>query len=94
MTLGIKFHSMPVYDGKYIKTKPKKFHSVVNTNLLDDGVPKKGVHYSCVACINVESVMKIEKKNCPQIYLEQCKLKKKRMPEFIDVESDSSSDPE
>ena len=43
-------------------------------------------------------LLRIEKKNYPQAYLEQCKYKrkKKKMPEFIDVdlESDSSSDSE
>ena len=40
--------------------------------------------------------MKIEKKNYPQVYLKECKyrVKKKKIPEFTDVEleSDSSSD--
>ena len=31
-TLNIKFHSMPVYDLKYIKTKVKELNGVVNTN--------------------------------------------------------------
>ena len=31
-TLNIKFHSMPVYDEKYIKAKVKEFNGVVNTN--------------------------------------------------------------
>ena len=32
--------------------------------------------------------MRIEKKNYPQVYLEKCKykIKKKKMPKFIDVE--------
>ena len=97
-TLGIKFHSQPVYDEKYIKTKRKEFNGVINTNFLDGPVPKEGVHYTCVACISVDSVIKIEKKNYPQIYLEECKYqeKKRKMPEFIDVQlkSDSSSDSE
>ena len=42
--------------------------------------------------------MKIEKKNYPQVYLEQCKyeIKKKTMSGFKEVElgSDFSSDPE
>ena len=29
---GIKFHSNPVYDKKYIKAKVKEFNGVVNTN--------------------------------------------------------------
>ena len=37
--------------------------------------------------------MKMEKKNYPQVYLEECKykVKKKKMPEFIDVELESDS---
>ena len=31
-SLNVKFHSMPVYDEKYIKAKVKKFNGVVNTN--------------------------------------------------------------
>ena len=61
-------------------------------------VPKEGVHYTCIACINIDSVMKMDKKNYPQVHLEEYKnkIKKKKMPEFINVESelDSSSNPE
>ena len=47
------FQSIPVYDGKYIKVKVKEFNSVVNTNILDDEVPKEGLHHTCIACINI-----------------------------------------
>ena len=33
-TLSIKFHSMPVYDEKYIKAKVREFNGVIKTNLL------------------------------------------------------------
>ena len=39
--LSIKFHSIPVYDEKYIKVKVKEFNGVVNTNFLDDEISKK-----------------------------------------------------
>ena len=58
----IKFHSNPVYDEKYIKVKVKNFNGVVNTNFLSNQVPKEGVHYTCIVCINIGSVMKIDKK--------------------------------
>ena len=40
--------------------------------------------------------MKIEKTNYPQVYLEECKykVKKKKMPEFIDADLRSCSDSE
>ena len=87
-TLGIKFHSVPASDEKYIKTKIKRFNGVVNTNFLHDRVPKEGVYYTYAVCISIDSVMRIEKKNYPQVYLEKCKykIKKKKMPKFIDVE--------
>ena len=97
-SLNIKFHSMPVYDEKYIKVKVKELNSVVGKNFLDDEVPKEGVHHTCIACISIDSVMKMAKKNYPQVYLEECKYKakKKKMPRFTDVEMelDSSSDSE
>ena len=57
-----KFHSNPVYDEKYIKAKVKKFNGVVNTNILGNEVSKEGVPYTCIACINFDSVMKMDKK--------------------------------
>ena len=53
---------MLVYDEKYIQVKIKEFNGVVNKNFLDDGVPKEGAHYPCIACISIDSIMKIEKK--------------------------------
>ena len=87
-TLNIKFHSMPVYDQKYIKSKVREFNSVIQTNFLDDQVPGEAVHYACIACTTVDSVLRMEKKNYPQVYLEQCKnkLKKTKMSKFINTE--------
>ena len=89
---------MSVYDEKYIKTKVKEFNGVVKTNFLGDEIPKKSAHYTCIACISNDSVMSIEKKNYPQVFLEECKykIKKTKMSEFInaELESDFSSDSE
>ena len=74
-TLSNKFHSKPVYDKKYIKTKVREFDGVIKTNFLGNGIPKENMHYTCIACITIDSVMKIEKKNYPQVYLEECKYK-------------------
>ena len=62
---GIKFHSNPVYDEKYIEAKVKEFNGAPNTNFWGDEVPKKGVHYTYIACIRIDSVIKMEKKNYP-----------------------------
>ena len=60
-TLNIKFLNTPVYDEKYIRAKVKEFNSMINTNLLGDEIPKENVHYGCIACITINSVMKMEK---------------------------------
>ena len=42
--LNIKFHSMPVYDEKYIKAKVRKFNGVIKKIVLGDEIPKENVH--------------------------------------------------
>ena len=58
-TLNIKFHSMPVYHEKCIKVKVREFNGVIKTNLLGDGIPKENVHYASIACITIDSVMRM-----------------------------------
>ena len=79
--LGIRFHSNPVYDKKYIKAKVKAFNGVVQTIFRGNEIPREGVHCTFIGAINADSVMKIDKKNYPQVYLEACKfeIKKKKM---------------
>ena len=60
--LNIEFHSMPVYDEKYIKAKVREFNGVIKTNILGDEIPKESMHYACIACITIDSVMRMEKK--------------------------------
>ena len=63
--LSIKFHNMPVYDEKYIKVKVREFSAVIKRNFLSDEVPKENEHYTFIACITIDSVMRMEKKNYP-----------------------------
>ena len=95
-TLSIKFHSMPVYDEKYIKAKVREFNGVIKTNFLGDKIPKESMHYTCIACITIDSVMRMEKKNYLQVYLEECKykIKKTKMNNFIKIELESESESE
>ena len=94
--LGIKFHSEPVYEYKYLKAKVREFDGVIKTNFLGNNIPKKNMHYTCIACITIDSVMRMDKKNHPQVYLEECKykIKKIRTPRFINAELKSDSDSE
>ena len=52
------------------------------------------MHYTCIACITIDSVMKMNKKYFLQVYLEECKykIKKIQMSRFINAELDSDSD--
>ena len=60
--LSIKFHSKPIYDQKYLKAKVREFDGVIKTNFLGNDTPKENMHYTCIACITIDSVMKIDKK--------------------------------
>ena len=96
--LNIKFHSQPIYENKYLKAKVREFDGNIKTNFLGNGLPKENTYYTCTACITVYSVLKMNKKNYPQVYLEECnyKVKKIHTPKFINIEleSDSESDAE
>ena len=51
--LGIKFHSRPIYEEKYLKVKVKEFDGVVKTNFLSNGIPKENMHYTWIVCITI-----------------------------------------
>ena len=93
-SLNTRFHSQPIYDDKYIKTKVKTISSMINTLFSGNEVPKERNHYVYIAAICIDSVLKVHKKNYPQIYLEQCqyKIKRRKPVDFIDAEVDLSSD--
>ena len=51
------------------------------------------MYYTCIACITIDSVMNINKKNLPQVYLEKCKyrIKKIKIPKFTKPELKSTN---
>ena len=86
--LDIKFLCEPVHEYKYLIAKVRKFNDVIKTNFLGNDVPKEKMHYTCIACIIIDSVMKADKNYFPQVYLEECKykIKKIQMSRFIKAE--------
>ena len=60
--LNIKFHSEPVYEYKYLKAKVREFDGMIKTNFLGNNMPKENMHYTCIACITIDSVMRMGKK--------------------------------
>ena len=79
----------------YVKEfKVREFDGVIKTNFLGNDVPKENMHYTCIACITIDSVLRIDKKNRLHVYLEQCKyrVKKTQMFRFINTELKSDSE--
>ena len=89
--LNIEFHSIPVYDEKYVKAKVWEFNGVIKTNFLGDETPKESMHCTCISCITSDSPtslfrrMQIQTKETKD--LEECKYKPKKikMTKFIDT---------
>ena len=86
--LKLKFFVSPIRNGKYIIFKLKIFKKIDRTTFTNHVIPEENTHYTCISAIDIDSVLKIDKKAFPQAYLEQCKYKlKKRTPvSFIDSE--------
>lgn len=86
----MKFHSKPIYNENYLKTKLKPFNEVVNTIFLKIflffKIPKESIDYICVEAINIHSVMIINKKTILKFIWKNVnvKQKKKKMVKFID----------
>ena len=97
--LKLKFAASPIRDDKYILAKLKIFKktNIATFNNNNSIVPMEIYHYICIPAIDIDSVLKIDKKAYPQPYLEECKYKlKKRKPvSFIDseiIDDDDSND--
>ena len=96
--LNINFHSQPIYENKYLKAKVREFDGSIKTKFLGNNPPKENTYYTCIASITIDSTIKMNKKNYPQVYLEECKYKVKKIntPRFknIELEIDFESDVE
>ena len=96
--LKLKFAVSPIRDDKYILAKLKIFKKKNLTTFNNNIVPIERNHYICIPAIDIDSLLKIDKKVYPRAYLEECKykLKKRKIIIFIDSEiidgSDSDND--
>ena len=57
---GINFHSEPAYEYKYLKAKVREFDGVIKTKFLGNNIPTENMHYTCIACITIDSFMRID----------------------------------
>ena len=96
--LKIYFTVNPVRDDIYLVAKLKIFDRIKRTTFNNNNyIPMERNHYICIPVINIDSVLKIDKRAYPQAYLEQCKykLKKTKIVNYIDdeiIDEDSDSD--
>ena len=60
--LGIKFHSEPICEQKYLKVTVREFDSAIETKFLGNDMSKENMHYTCIACVTIDSVMRMDKK--------------------------------
>ena len=65
----------------------------VNTNFQGKKVPKENTTYKCISLIQLDSVIRVNKKYYPQTLLEECKyaIKENKMENLIDHDSTLSS---
>ena len=95
--LKIDFTVNPVRD-IYLVAKLKIFDRINRTTFNNNNyIPMERNHYICIPVIDIDSVLKIDKRAYPQAYLEQCKykLKKRKIVNYIDdkiIDEDSDSD--
>ena len=79
--LKVDFTVGPARDDKYLVAKLKIFDRINrttfnnnnNNNNNNNAIPIEKNHYICIPAIDIDSVLKIDKRTYPQAYLEQCK---------------------
>ena len=94
--LKINFTVNPVRDDIYLVAKLKIFNKI-NKTTYNNAIPMEKNHYICIPAIDIDVVLKIDKRLYPQAYLEQCKfkLKKRKIVNYINdeiMDENSNSD--
>ena len=97
--LKIDFTVNPVQDDIYLVAKLKIFNKINKTTFTNNAIPMEKNNFIYISAIDIDSVLKIDKRLHPQAYLEQCKYKLKKRKivnyindEIIDENSDSDID--
>ena len=53
---------MKKFGMSYLKAKIREFNGDIKTNVLGNDLPKENTYYACIACIAMDSVMRMNKK--------------------------------
>ena len=63
--LELKFTVNPIRDDKYIIAKLKMFNGINRTAFTNNTIPIERNNYTCITAIDIDSVLKIEKRAYP-----------------------------
>ena len=63
----------PVRDDKYLVARLKICDRINRTTFTNNAIPIERNHYICIPAIDIDSVLKVDKRVYHQAYLEQCK---------------------
>ena len=96
----IDFTVNPFRDDIYLVAKLKIFNKINRATFNNNNsIPMERNHYICIPVIDIDSVLKTDKRAYPQAYLEQCKYKLNKrkivnyiVDKIIDEDSDSDID--
>ena len=72
--IKLKFAESPIRNDKYILAKLKIFKKKNLTTFNNKIIPTEKNHYICIPAIDLDSVLKIDKKVYPQGYLENVNI--------------------
>ena len=84
------FESKPICgdDGKYIKTKMRKYAKNIITNFHNKKISKEKTPCKCLSIMIIDSVIKANKKYYLQMLLEECKYIQKKTKTESDINED------
>ena len=63
---------------KIHESQSKGLNDMIKTNILGDKIPKESVHHTCIACITIDSIMKMEKKSTSLFRRVQIQIKENK----------------
>ena len=61
-----------MYNDKNLKIKIKSYERKLNTNFLNGQRPKDGSHRICLSVVLIDSIFKMSKNYCPEVFIEEC----------------------
>ena len=67
--LKLKFFVSPIRDDKYVIAKLKIFKNVNITTFTNNVTPEEKTRYTCISAIDIDSVLKIDKKTSIKILI-------------------------